>query len=343
MACGQAYPRSMALRLGCVLAWLAAATLIVSGCGEGTSTARQDSPRDVPMSAPIYSAAEAKSLAEALLAALPLPPKTRRVPDPPRAATQQLERELTRAANQDFAREQERVAYWVSEDSPHALLRFVTAHAPEAAREYTSGYGGIAGRTEAWSEVLSVPTTAALAGPRELLILIVLAPRRQYAVRLDAVVAWHLRRPTNTFVASSARWLKASVTQRTSLLKSLSKRRTLYTVIATDPSVVHAVAGAVNALPLAEPAGPFLSCPAITQPPRFVHLTFRASASSPTLATVLVATDECSRGGEASAWIKLRHGSEVALTDHLALAVPREGMGLIEAVEAALSHRLHLL
>jgi hypothetical protein len=113
------------------------------------------------------------------------------------------------------------------------------------------------------------------------------APPRRYAVRLDAVVAWHRRRPADSLVPSSAGWLKATVTQRTSLFTRRSKRRTLETVVVSDPAVVQGVAQAVNALPLAEPAGPFPSCPLITRPSPFVRLSFRTSALTPARAAVL--------------------------------------------------------
>jgi hypothetical protein len=235
------------------------------------------------------------------------------------------------------------VAYWVSLESPNGVLAFIKAHAPEGARESSSGYGGTEGRNEFWFAHFDVPTKTPLAGPRALSIEIALAPQGHYAVRLDAVVAWHRRRQADSLVPGNAKWLKATVTQRTSLFTARAKRRTLQTVLVSDPPVVHAVAQAVNALPFAEPAGPAPSCPAVTEPRAFVHLTFRASALSAALAKVLVENNGCSRGGEASVWIRVRDHQEVALTDHLGgLVVALEGTSLIDRIEQPLGHRLHL-
>jgi hypothetical protein len=116
-------------------------------------------------------------------------------------------------------------------------------------------------------------------------------------------------------------------------------------VVIPAPAVVHRVAAAVNALPVAEPAGPFPHCPLEgAEPPPLLHLTFRASARSVVLAKIVaVATvAECGRGGEASARIRVGHHREVALTDHIGLAITREGTSVIERVEAALGRRPHL-
>jgi hypothetical protein len=101
---------------------------------------------------------------------------------------------------------------------------------------------------------------------------------------------------------------------------------------------VRAVAEAVNALPLAEPAGPFPACPAIALLHPFVHLTFRKRAYSAVLARVLIATEGCVRGGEATAWVATVHRHRLALTTTLA---PKE-KSLGDLIEAALGHRLHL-
>jgi hypothetical protein len=305
-----------------------------------TSAVRLDSNHTPPrFRTPLYSAAAARSSAEALLAAVPLPRETQRVARPPSSAA----RELRRSRNtEDFAKEAIQTAFWVSGEQPRALLAFIKTHAPEGAREYSSGYGGTNGRTESWFEWLSVSLTTQLAGPRELFVEMAPAPRGHYAVRLDSVVAWHLRRPADSLIPASARWLQASVTKRT---RDGTKpvRMTLRRVVTDAPLAVHAVAAAVNALSVAEPAGPEPSCPVEpVEAAPVLHLTFRAAASSPTLGTVVVEKDECGRGGEASAWVRIAPHPEVALTDHPALAFAREGTSLLDGVEAALGHRLGL-
>jgi hypothetical protein len=57
------------------------------------------------------------------------------------------------------------------------------------------------------------------------------------------------------------------------------------------------------------------------------------------LAKVLISTETCVRGGAATAWIiATTHRHELGLTDTLA----PKGKSLIDLIEAALGHRLHL-
>jgi hypothetical protein len=143
-------------------------------------------------------------------------------------------------------------------------------------------------------------------------------------------------RPADSNIPASARWLMATVTWQPTLVQARPKTRTLRTVVATNPSVVHAVARAVNALPIAHPEGHYPSCPAHRPP--FVHLTFRNTASSATLARVLIETDACTRSGGATAWITISRVHQFELTDTRA----PKGKSLTNLIEAALGHRLHL-
>jgi hypothetical protein len=144
-------------------------------------------------------------------------------------------------------------------------------------------------------------------------------------------------RAADSLIPTSARWLEATVTQRSSPLQPRSKERTLRTVVATNPSVVQAVAQSVNALPLANPEGPAPSCPVYSPP--FVHLTFRkTAASSATLAEVVAADEACVRRGGATVLITTARVNRLDLTDTLA---PRR-KSLIDLIEAALGRRLGL-
>jgi hypothetical protein len=322
------------------LLWIA--LIAATGCGGGTNSLHRDAASSQPpiLSAPIYSSTVARKDAEAVLAALPLPPKTARVAKPP-PSTAKL---LPRSRNTEiFARAQIQTAYWLTSERPEPLVAYIKSHHPEGAREgFATGYGGT-GEPNGWSSVtFEVPIRAPLAGPRELFIQIAPAPNKRYAVRLDAIVAWHLQRPVYSLAPATATWLEATVTKRNLGLHALS--RTIRRVVIADPSVVQRVAAAVNALPVAEPAGPSPQCPLESYPPPLLHLTFRASARSVVLATVVaIATvAECGRGGEATAKIRVGHHREVALTDHIGLVITREGTSVIERVEAALGHRLHL-
>jgi hypothetical protein len=252
---------------------------------------------------------------------------------------------LRRSRNtEDYAREQIQTAYWLTSERPEGLDAYIKRRHPEGAREgYATGYGG-AGEPNGWSSVtFEVPIRAPLAGPRELFIQIVPAPNKRYAVRLDAVVAWHLRRPAYSLVPEAAKWLEATVTKRN--LGRHALRRTIRRVVIAAPAVVRRVAGAVNSLPVAEPAGPFPACPMEgAEPPPILNLTFRASARSVVLAKVVAfaTVAECGRGGDATAKIRVGHHREVALTDRIGLVITREGTSVLERVEVALGHRLHL-
>lgn len=144
------------------------------------------------------------------------------------------------------------------------------------------------------------------------------------------------KRPADSLIPGRARWLEATVTQRSSPLGHRSKERTLRSVVATNPSVVQAVAQAVNALPLAHPEGPAPSCPVYSPP--VVHLAFRKTASSATLAQVVAADEACVRRGGATVLITTARVNRLELTDTL---VPRR-KSLIDLIEAALGHRLGL-
>jgi len=141
---------------------------------------------------------------------------------------------------------------------------------------------------------------------------------------------------TDSLIPTNARWLQATVTQRSSPLRHRSKERTLRTVVITNPAVVHDVADAVDALSLAHPEGPIPSCPVYSPP--FVHLTFRKTASSTTLAEVVAADEPCVRRGGATAWITTSRVHRLELTD---TGAPR-GKSLIDRIEEALGYRLHL-
>jgi hypothetical protein len=192
-----------------------------------------------------------------------------------------------------------------------------------------------------------------LAGPRELLVSVKVDGSGRYAVRVDAVVAWHKRRPANSLVPATARWLKVTIT--TPAYRAMNPgepshaHTTTRSVITTAPATISAVAGAVNELPVAEPAGSAPQCPLETfantvDAPRF-RLTFRTSASAGILARVIgVSGYVCERGGGDTAKITTPEDLEgLQLTDHLNTIGPPEGEGLTEHIELAFHHSLHLV
>jgi hypothetical protein len=324
-------------------AWVGIASL-GAGCGKnGDFLAAAPKP-----SPPLYSKEDAALVAERLLAAVAMPRKTRRVAQPPPSVAT----ELVRSPNSENSpKSVDRYAFWISTERPRSILAFVAAHAP--GKLYTSGYGGTAGKVEEWWEILRVPVASPLAGPREVFVAAVLDGTGRYALRIDAVTAWHRRRPQDSLVPDSARWLRATVTEPA--FRALNPgershpRTTIHNYYATAARTVLAIATAVNELPVAEPGGAVPSCPATSVAntygaPRF-RLSFRASASGRTLAVVKGRSGYvCERGGAAAAKIttpQLAHG--VLLTDHLnGVTVPR-GEGLTERIEAAFGHTLHLV
>jgi hypothetical protein len=101
----------------CLLAVTVAAALSASGCGGSGDN----------LSAPIYSAAVAKTEAERL-ADIPLPRRTERVPSPPSSAAKLLQRSRN---TERYAREQIQTRYWLTSERPEPLLAFIKANAPQ--------------------------------------------------------------------------------------------------------------------------------------------------------------------------------------------------------------------
>ncbi len=298
---------------------------------------------------PLYSEDAAAAVADALLAAVPLPADTQHVSEPPQAVAGELGRP---ANSEDSAKAVDRYGYWSSTDRPEATLSFLAKTGPIPKVEY-SGSLGTAGKTEDWSETLDAPLASPLDGPRQLFVSIALDGSGRYAVRVDAVVAWHKRRPASSLVPATARWLKAMIT--TPAYRALNPGEpshahiTTRSVITTAPATVRAVARAVNELAVAEPAGPGPGCPAMgvantEGAPRF-RLTFRTAASASNLARVIGRSGYvCERGGAATAKITTPEDSQgLQLTDHLNTIGPPQGEGLTEHIDLAFHHSLHLV
>ena len=323
----------------------AISVMFVGGC----AASARDATAEAKPSAPLYSERAAAAVADALLAAVPLPAGTQHVSEPPQAVASKLGRP---ANSEDSAKAVDRYAYWFSTDRPEAMLSFLAKEAPIAKVEY-SGSGGTAGKTEDWSETLYSSLASPLAGPRQLFVSIALDGSGHYAVRVDAVVAWHKRRPESSLVPATARWLEVTIT--TPAYRALNPgepshaRTTTRSVITTTPATVRAVARAVNELAVAEPAGPGPGCPAMgvantEGAPRF-RLTFRTAASASNLARVIGRSGYvCERGGATTAEITTPEDAQgLRLTDHLNAIGPPKGEGLTEHIELAFHRSLHLV
>jgi hypothetical protein len=325
------------------VAWVGIASL-AAGC----AASRQVAAKPATSSAPLYTEQSAAVVADRMLAAVPLPGKTRRVPQSPPSVAKRLRRSRN---SENSPKSVDRHAFWISTERPASVLAFLAAHGP--GKLYTSGYGGTAGRTERWWEILDVPVASPSAGPRELFAEAVPGGAGRYALRIDAVAAWHRPRPEGSFVPVSARWLKVTITEPA--LRALNPgershaRTTVHSYTTTAAPTVLAAARAVNELPIAEPGGAEPSCPAMSVAntygaPRF-RLSFRASAKDHTVATVNGRSGYvCERGGAATARIttvKLPHG--LLLSDHLNGVTVPHGEGLTEHIEAAFGHVLHLV
>lgn len=320
-----------------------AISCLASACGTSRTSASDPKP-----STPLYSEQAAALVAERLLAAVPLPQKAKRVPASPPSVAKELRRDRN---SEDAPKSVDRYAYWISSERPERVLAFIAAHAP--AELEGSGYGGTAGKTENWGETLGVPVASPLAGPRGLFVQAVLDGTRRYALRIDAVAAWHRRRPEDSLVPTSARWLQATIIEPAFRASNPGERsharRTTHSYTATAVGTLLDAARAVNELPVAEPSGAFPGCPALSVAntygaPSF-RLTFRASARGGLLAVVIGQSGYvCDRGGAATAKITtpaLPRG--LLLTDHLngVAVVNREGLS--ERLEAAFDHTLHLV
>jgi hypothetical protein len=270
---------------------------------------------------------------------VPLPSDTERVSRAPGAVAGKL----GRPGNIDEAKDVDRYVYWSSTERPEAMLSFLAKHGPIHKVAY-SGYGGTGDKNEEWGEALRAPVTSQVAGPRELFISIVLEGSGHYAVRVDAAVAWHKRRPAGALVPATARWLEVMIT--TPAYRALNPGEpshphiTTRRVITSVPAVVEAVARAVNELPVAEPSGPLPSCPAFSQADTidapYYRLTFRTSASAGDLAQVIAESGYvCERGGADTAKITTR--------EYPNAVGPSSGEGLTEHIELAFHHSLHLV
>jgi hypothetical protein len=331
---------SRSLLVACMLTALAAC-----GCGTDRSSsnlARADPPHlDPPPRArlaALHSRASALHVASALLLDVALPQQTRKVAKPPATVASKLGRDPD---SEGWPHAVDLSEFWVSRERPSAMLAVLAANGPWKRSSYA--YGGTAGRTEAWSEQLEVPTSDPLDGPRQVFVSVVTLGARRYAVRLDALAVWHERRLPSSLVPRGARWLQAAVLERGRPAGQAAKPGPGPTITTTSTATLDAVTNAVNALPLAEPGGREASCPAETTSPATVALTFRAAAGGPNLArVVLEAGDDCGRSGEAIAWITTARAGRTALTDHLDTAEPTGGESLAEHVEAALGDRLQL-
>jgi len=291
-------------------------------------------------SVPLYSEGAAAAVADALLAAVPLPPDTHRITGP--LPGEKLGKRPVWGPT-PTPKSVDRPAFWLSTDRPKAILSFILQKGPIP----KPGFGGEG------SAVLSASLGSPLAGPRELVVTTVPDGVGHYAVRVDAVVTWHKRRPANSLVPATPRWL--SVTVVTPAFRAWnpgepSRAHTTKSVITTDTSTIGAVARAVNELPLAEPSGRGPSCPLIEpahdvyDAPRY-QLTFRASARTRNLARVIgVSGFVCEREGSDTAKIATPAEPQgVQLTDHLDDIWPSKGDGLTEHLELAFHHSLHLI
>lgn len=318
--------------------------MLLGGCAASS----RDGTAEAKPSAALYSVGAAAAVADALLAAVPLPVDTQHVSRPPRA----IAGELGRPINIDEPKDVDRDAYWSSSDRPEAMLSFLARKGPFPKVQYRSSVG-TAGKTESWSETLEVPLTSALAGPRQLFVSVELDGSGRYVVRVDSVVAWHRRRPVQSLVPPTARWLDVKLT--TPAYRALNRGEpshphvTTRSVITTDPRIVRAAARAVNEMPVAEPDGRGVSCPAMSVAntegaPRFL-LTFRSGATSGNLAQVRGRSGfVCASAGAAVAKIRTPADQQgVVLTDHLMSVEVVNEEGLTEHIELAFHHRLHLV
>jgi hypothetical protein len=109
----------------------------VGGCGGSA----RDATAEAKPSVALYSEGAAAAVADALLAAVPLPSDTQRVSEPPRAVAGKLGRPIN---SEDSAKAVDRYAYWASTDRPEAILSFIAKRGPIHKVAYSS-YGGTAG------------------------------------------------------------------------------------------------------------------------------------------------------------------------------------------------------
>jgi hypothetical protein len=268
-------------RLGCTLA----AIVCLSGCAH--AGARPSAVTEhMPLSSSSPPAALAAHVASKRLAHVVLPSGTKPLGNLSPGTQGLLSHPPPSEA---FAHIVDRDRFWTARQSPATLLAFVTRQDSNGGTLLNSGNLDKEGHAYYWSEEFAFPITARSLRAERLSVAIARSGSREFALRIDARVAWRTPRPSDSLVPQGARWLTIAVAREriTTGRHTLRWARPLNT---HEPKAVALLTNAVNSLPVAEPVA--TTCRG-DEPDLHIRLTFRAARDGPPLALVGADPDTC--------------------------------------------------
>lgn len=300
--------------------------IVAAGCGQA-GTHRETVLTDNARATSTTSAAVAARAASELLGMVVLPPGSTAVARAPSIAAALLDQPGPDAR---LARVADRHRLWISRERPLELLEFVAGHAPSGTRIAGSGDSQRRGRTFYWWEDLDVLPRAGSPGSQQLVVAVASAGSGRFALRADARVAWHLRRPASTLLGGTVRDVVIAVERASAGPGQRRSPRVVQSLVLSSPSAVRALVTAVNGLPLAEPNGPLSSCPALGGE-SFLLLSFRGSNRERSVADVRVGPLGCgapvvSLSIPSSPPVALGGGQDLVKTVELTVGVPLQGL-----------------
>ena len=192
----------------------------------------------------------------------------------------------------------QRSAIWVTSTPPAKLFAYLTSRLPRGTRMELSSSGDVSftppnghetlpeiEKREAvnyWSEEFRLPTDSSVLRLRAVGVYIARAAAGRFVVRVNAAASWERPRPSYSLLGTSVH----SVTITASYQPAGPNEPA--PVIINDSTLVHAIAEAVNDLPVDEALGGVAkSCPAerVGEKHRVLFLTFSEQEQGPVLAT----------------------------------------------------------
>ena len=231
------------------------------------SASAQASPASWPFTAAgIANRAAAREDAAALLAALPIPPgATQSTEMPP--GTPPILKTVWRGSPTVV----DDRSWLTAPGGPKALTKWMGQHPPPGVA-FVSGGTAVSFETEEGASLVEFdwPQVPNVLTHRALVAAAVPGPSGTSLIRVDALVAWLLPRPSQERIPASARFLE--------VIEQGSSQSTALTI--SRPRVVRRLVDLINGFEIAQPEE---KCPEI-QHSRYLRLTFRARPGGPVLA-----------------------------------------------------------
>jgi hypothetical protein len=187
--------------------------------------------------------------------------------------------------------------FWRVPGQPQAVLAWIKAHRPSAARASGTSRGGQSGRDVFWSVMFSVPGVPGEVSEVDLGVAVTAAQRGGTAVRADGAAVWLTPRAVGERVPGGVRSVSVFIHHPYGGTFPVSSVR--------SSGKVSRLVAFVNSREVAQPGA--WSCPMIGASTRLLELRFLPSAGSPPLAQAL--EDGC---GGLSFWIRGRQEHALA-------------------------------